>query len=96
MKSWYIPDLKSVMMIISVPTKRRPLDGTSNEISIAGYECLTSQATYIHFIYNKDFSVFTCAFRASIYQIWTLYFPPQLLTDIMHFKFKFSTAEPSY
>ena len=61
-KSWYIPDLHSVMMmIIFVPTKRRPLNGTSNVISTAAYECLTTQATYIHFIYTKDFSVFTCA-----------------------------------
>ena len=61
-KSWYILDLHSVMMmIIFVPTKRRPLNGTSNVISTAAYECLTTQATYIHFIYTKDFSVFTCA-----------------------------------
>ena len=61
-KSWYIPDLHSVMMmIIFVPTKRRPLNGTSNVILTAAYKCLTTQATYIHFIYTKDFSVFTCA-----------------------------------
>ena len=29
--------------------------------SCIAYECLTTQATYIHFIYTKDFSVFTCA-----------------------------------
>ena len=61
-KSWYILDLHSVMMmIISAPTTSRPLNGTSNVISTAANECLTTQATYIHFIYTKDFSVFTCA-----------------------------------